>query len=336
MTDSDVNESLLGSARTSLERDFELEQELIAEHGLTPDGGQVSGSASMWVQMARIFMRNKLAIISVVFLFVMIAMCVIVPLFYASDYWQYAVSTTNGTCFANGNNLGLHGPDLHNLLGCTKGYDDFGLLFYAGRYSLSIGFLAAVVNMTLGVAWGIFAGFRGGKIDAGMMRIIDVFLSIPGLYLLILFITVYGQNLWAIVWVLGFTGWFGVSRLMRSEAQVLREREYVQASTSMGASRSRIMWKHILPNGASTMITAGTFAVGDAILALAALGFLGLGLVPPQFDWGSMIQQAVGYFDIGDWWTLWPVAIAFILVVLATNYIGDALRDSFDVRLQQR
>lgn len=336
MTDADVNESLLGSASTSLEHDIDFEKEIIAEHATTPDGGQVRGSESMFRQMLRTFMHNKLAVISLAFIVVLVVMCVIVPLFYSSSYWLSAPTYNNSSCFAGGSNLGMAGPSAANPLGCTTGYSDWGLMFYAGRYSLSIGFLAAVVNMTLGVAWGIFAGFRGGKIDAGMMRIIDVFLSIPGLYLLLLVIALYGRSLWALVWVLGFTGWFGVSRLMRSEAQVLREREYVQASTSMGATRTRIMWKHILPNGASTMITAATFAVGDAVLALATIGYLGLGLAPPQFDWGSMIQNGVNWFLVGDWWALWPVAVVFIVFVLSTNYIGDALRDAFDVRLTQR
>lgn len=335
MTDADVNESLLGSARTSVERDLELEQEILVEHGTAPDGGEVGGGSSMFSQMFRIFIRNKLAVISTVYILVLIVLCVVVPTFYSQSYWLNAPNQINSSCFA-GSNLGMAGPSLAHPLGCTTGLDDWGLLFYAGRYSLSIGFLAAAVNMTLGVGWGIFAGFRGGKIDAVMMRIIDVFLSIPGLYLLLLIITIYGESLWALVWVIGFTGWFGVSRLMRSEAQVLREREYVQASTSMGATRARIMWKHILPNGASTMITAGTFAVGDAVLTLSTLGYLGLGLKPPEFDWGTMIQNGVPWFEVGDWWSLWPVAAVFIIFVLSTNYIGDALRDAFDVRLTQR
>ena len=336
MTDADVNESLIGSARTSVESEMALEREILVEHETAPAGGQVSGGSSMFRQMFRVFIHNKLAVISAVYILILIVLCVIVPNFYSQGYWLNAPNELNSSCYAGGSNLGMAGPSLAHIFGCTQGIDNWGLLFYAGRYSLSIGMLAAAVNMTLGVGWGIFAGFRGGKIDAVMMRIIDVFLSIPGLYLLLLVITLYGESLWALVWVIGFTGWFGVSRLMRSEAQVLREREYVQASTSMGATRSRIMWKHILPNGASTMITAGTFAVGDAVLTLSTLGYLGLGLKPPEFDWGTMIQNGVSWFEIGDWWSLWPVAIVFILFVLSTNYIGDALRDAFDVRLTQR
>jgi len=123
---------------------------------------------------------------------------------------------------------------------------------------------------------------------------------------------------------------------MRAETQTLRERDYVQAAKSMGASQGRILWRHILPNAMSTMVTMSTFALGDGILVLAGIGYLGFGLTPPQFDWGSMIQNASGIFQLGYWWTLWPCAILFILFVLSTNYIGDALRDAFEVRLQER
>jgi peptide/nickel transport system permease protein len=315
-----------------------LSAEVAAEHGLGPTGGAVSDGGSMFRQMVRVFFQNKLAVISAIYILSLVIMCVVVPYFYASDYWTNAPIETMSSCWnaTAAGGLGNAAPSAHNLVGCTGGYDNFGLIFYAGRFSLAIGFLAAAVTMTVGVAYGIFAGFRGGKIDAIMMRIVDVFLAIPFLYLLLLIITIYGQSLWSLVFVIGFTGWFGVSRLMRSEAQVLREREYVQAASSMGATRRRIMWRHILPNGMSTMVTAGTFAVGDAVLALSALGFLGLGLRSPEFDWGTMIQAATQYFEEGYWWTLWPVAAVFILFVLATNYIGDAMRDAFEVRLQER
>jgi peptide/nickel transport system permease protein len=153
---------------------------------------------------------------------------------------------------------------------------------------------------------------------------------------LLLVITIYGSTLWSLVAVIGLTSWFGVARLMRSEAQILRDREFSQAARSMGATGRRVMWKHILPNSVSTMMTASTFAIGDAVIVLSTLGFLGLALLPPDYDWGTMIQNASNQFELGYWWTLWPVAIVFILFVLSTNYIGDALRDAFEVRLQER
>jgi len=307
-------------------------------HDAAPAGGEVSGHQSMIRQMARVFLQNKLAVASLIFIVVLIVMAVIVPLFTPSSYWSDYVINTTGSCWQGQpyGSLGNAQPSAHNILGCTGGLDNFSLLFYAARYSLAIGFLSAFITMTVGVAYGIFAGFRGGKIDTIMMRIIDVALSIPGLYLLILVVVLFGQTLTALTCVIGFTAWFGISRLMRSEAQVLREREYVQAATTMGSTKRRIMWRHILPNTMSVMVTAGTFALGDAVLALSSISYLGLGLKPPEFDWGSMIQNATTYFEQGYWWTLWPVGIILILFVLSTNYIGDALRDAFEVRLQER
>jgi peptide/nickel transport system permease protein len=304
----------------------------------TPEGGEVSGGGSIVRQMFRVYVQNKLAVISSIFVIVLLLLCIIVPFTYPTSYWTLAISDFTSTCF-NNTQAGLSGsaaPSAHHWLGCTTGYDNFGLLCYAGRFSLFIGIFAGLATIAVGTLYGILSGYRGGKIDATMMRVNDVFLSIPGLYLLLLVITIYGSNIWSLIFVIGFTSWFGVARLMRGEAQILRDREFSQASRSMGATGRRVMWSHVLPNSVSTMLTAATFAIGDAVIALSTLGFLGLALKPPDFDWGTMIQNATQQFELGYWWTLWPVAIVFILFVLSTNYIGDALRDAFEVRLQER
>lgn len=311
------------------------------EHLNAAEGGEVYGTGSITRQMLRVFLQNKLAVISTVYVVVLIAMCVIVPFFYSSGYWGNAPSQFNtNSCYFGAQTgpagLGNIPPDASHIFGCTTGLDNFGLLFYSGRYSLSIGILAGLVTIVFGTAYGIVAGYRGGAIDSVLMRINDVFLSIPGLYLLLLVITIYGASLWSLVAVIGFTSWFGVARLMRSEAQIQRDREFSQAARSMGATGRRVMWRHVLPNSISTMVTAATFSIGDAVIVLSTIGFLGLALQPPQYDWGTMIANAAGYFKEGYWWTLWPVAIVFILFVLSTNYIGDALRDAFEVRLQER
>jgi peptide/nickel transport system permease protein len=325
-------------AQTPVSPSGGLEAPFTPEHLEIPDGGAVTGGGSMTRQMARVFVQNKLAVISSIYIFVLVAMCVIVPFFFASDYWSTAGSSTTGTCFNNTNPgyLGSAAPSAQHILGCTTGIDNFGLLFYSGRFSLLIGLMAGIVTMVVGTAYGILSGYRGGKIDSALMRLNDVFLSIPGLYLLLLVITVYGSSLWSLIAVIGLTSWFGVARLMRSEAQILRDREFSQASRSMGATGRRVMWRHVLPNSVSTMMTAATFAIGDSVIVLSVLGFLGLALNPPDYDWGTMIQNASSQFELGYWWTLWPVAIVFILFVLSTNYIGDALRDAFEVRLQER
>jgi len=311
-----------------------------SEHGTLADGGEVRGSGSIFIQMFRVFMQNKLAVGACLYIFFVVMLCIVVPQLYPQHYWATAGADYGSSCYlpigSVTGNPGNAAPNAAHWLGCTGGFDNVGLLAYAGRFSLMIGLLSAFVTMTVGTAYGIVAGYRGGWLDSVLMRFDDVFLSIPVLYLLLLVITIYGQGLWSLIGVIGFTSWFGVARLMRSEAQLLRNREYAQAARSMGATGRRVMWRHVLPNAVSTMVTAGTFALGDAVLTLSALGFLGLGLRPPDYDWGTMIQSASSGFEQGWWWTLWPVAFIFILFVLSTNYIGDALRDSFEVRLQER
>jgi len=321
------------------EQPRELEEaEAAIEHGKLADGGDVGGGSSMSRQMLRVFLQNKLAVISAVFIVLLVLGCIIVPMFYPESYWSNASADFTSSCFDNtaAGNLGNAAPSAQHVLGCTTGYDNFALLFYSGRFSLAIGGLAGILTIVIGTFYGVIAGYRGGRTDSILMRVNDVFLSIPGLYLLLLVITIYGSTLTSLIAVIGLTSWFGVARLMRGEAQIQRDREFSQAARAMGATGRRVMWKHVLPNSVSTMMTAATFAIGDAVIVLSVIGFLGLALNPPDFDWGTMISQAVNYFELGYWWTLWPVAIVFILFVLSTNYIGDALRDAFEVRLQER
>lgn len=344
MTDTDKDVTLAdhapgGDIRYAAMEEEALPTEKAIEHGI-PSGGEVAGSGSIFRQMLRVYLQNKLAVIATAYVIILILLCIIVPLHYPRAYWSNANSMYNSTCYkgtpADAATLGSPGPSGAHLLGCTGGFDNIGLLFYAGRFSLAIGILAGFVTMVVGTLYGIVAGYKGGIVDSILMRLNDVFLSIPGLYLLLLVITIYGNNIWSLVGVVGFTGWFGVARLMRGEAQLQRDREFSQAARAMGATGWRVMRKHVLRNSVSTMVTAATFAVGDAVIVLSTIGFLGLALQQPDFDWGTMIQTASSQFEQGYWWTLWPVATVFILFVLSTNYIGDALRDAFEVRLQER
>jgi peptide/nickel transport system permease protein len=308
----------------------------------TPEGGEVAGSGSISRQMLRVFLQNRLAVIASCYVIALVLACIIVPLpvFFSRSYWSLANSNYLSTCYKGlpltAANFGSPAPSWGHPLGCTGGFDNVGLLFYSGRFSLAIGMLAGLVTMVVGTLYGVVAGYKGGLIDSILMRVNDVFLSIPGLYLLLLVLVIYGRSVSSLVIVIGFLGWFGVARLMRGEAQIQRDREFSQASRSMGATGWRVMRKHVLPNSVSTMVTAATFAVGDAVIALATIGFLGFALQQPDFDWGTLIQNASTQFEQGYWWTLWPVAVVFVLFVLSTNYIGDALRDAFEVRLQER
>jgi peptide/nickel transport system permease protein len=159
---------------------------------------------------------------------------------------------------------------------------------------------------------------------------------VPILYLLIVLAVIFSPSVKILVLVIGFTAWLVPARLVRGETLSLRVREFVQAVRVMGGGGGRIVLRHIIPNTIGTIIVNATFQVADAILLLAALGFIGLGVPSPQTDWGSMLSNGTSYALDGFWWEIYPAGAAIVLVVVAFNFVGDALRDAFEVRLQRR
>jgi peptide/nickel transport system permease protein len=218
----------------------------------------------------------------------------------------------------------------------SSGFDVLGRIAYGGEYSLSLGFLAGLITIVVGTVYGMISGFFGGIVDTALMRILDALLSIPYLFLLITLITIFSRSATFLILIIGFTGWWGNARIIRGDALLIRKLEYSQAATSMGAGRWHIIRRHVFPNSISNIVTVATFSVADAILFLSALGFLGLGIQAPQTDWGTMLQNGANLIPNGYWWEVYPLAAVFILVIVAINYIGDALRDAFEVRLLER
>ena len=219
----------------------------------------------------------------------------------------------------------------------ATGFDELGRIFYGGEYSLTLGFVAGFITIVVGTTYGMVSGFAGGITDTIMMRIIDAFLSIPYIFLLDLpLITIFNRSTVFLICMIGFTLWWGNARIIRGDALLIRHLEYSQAATAMGARKWHIIRRHVFPNSISNIVTVATFSVADAILFLSALGFLGLGIQAPQTDWGTMLQAGTQQIQNGFWWEIYPLALVFILVVVAINYIGDALRDAFEVRLLER
>jgi peptide/nickel transport system permease protein len=217
-----------------------------------------------------------------------------------------------------------------------EGYDELGRLMYGGSTSLTVGFAAAAIATVVGSLWGAISGFFGGFIDSLMMRIVDALLAIPTLFLLLFLVTIVTPSVPIMIFVLGLTAWLVPSRLVRGESLSLRVREYVQAVRVMGGGSWRSVLRHILPNVAGTVIVNATFQVADAILLVAYLGYLGLGIQPPATDWGNMLSQGTEYVYANYWWLIYPPGIAIIVVVVAVNFVGDGLRDAVEVRLQRR
>jgi peptide/nickel transport system permease protein len=200
------------------------------------------------------------------------------------------------------------------------------------RVSLAVAGLAVALSVTLGAGVGLVAGYLGGPVDAVLMRFVDGALAVPRLFLLLLVLAVPQRvPLAALILLIGTTGWFTTSRLVRAEVLRLREEAFVRAAEALGASRRRIIFRHLLVNTAGPLLVAATLGVGDVILLEAGLSFLGLGVQPPTPSWGGMILDARPLLEVAPWVGIFP-GIAITLTVLATNLVGDALRDAIDPR----
>jgi peptide/nickel transport system permease protein len=293
------------------------------ELGLTPTAKPRSLLRRGW----EVFAENKLALASLGLVLAIVGFCFIGPLIYRTD--QTHTNLANVLCH----------PSASHLLGCDNvGYDLLGRLMLAGQTSIEVGVAAAVVSVLFGTIYGALAGFIGGPLDTVMMRLVDAGLSIPYITVLIILSVIFHPNKGVIIFVIAAFYWLGVARLVRGETLTLRTREYVQAVKVIGGRRSRAILRHIVPNAIGTIIVQGTFAIADSILILAGLGFLGLGVQPPTTDWGSILSGGLQYLQSSQsyWWLIYPAGIAIILTCIAFNFIGDALRDAFETRLQRR
>jgi peptide/nickel transport system permease protein len=277
-----------------------------------------------WRRALTTFLENRVAVAGVGIVVVVTLFCFIGPLIYRTN--QVTVQL----------NLEFLPPGGKYPLGTDgSGYNVLGRLMLGGQSSLELGFAVSIATTVIGTLYGAIAGLVGGIIDAIMMRVVDTFLAIPGLVLLLILVNIFTPNLAMIIVVLSLLSWLGVARLVRGEVLTLRTREYVQAVKVMGGSKWRIVRRHLIPNAIGVIIVNATFTVADAILTLSALSFLGLGLPPPEADWGGMLSNGLNYLFDGDWWLVYPPAIILIITVVAFNLIGDAIRDSLDVRLQR-
>jgi len=210
--------------------------------------------------------------------------------------------------------------------------DIFARVVSGGRISLTVSALAVALAILLGALVGGVAGFHGGWIDGLLMRIVDGALAIPRLFLLLLLVAVWEQMpLGALVLVLGATGWFATSRIVRGEVLKLREAEFVMAARALGAGPGRIILRHLLPNVAGPLLVAATLGVGDVILLEAGLSFLGVGVRPPTPSWGGMILDGRALLTTAPWASIFP-GLAIVTTVLAVNLIGDAMRGALDPR----
>jgi ABC-type dipeptide/oligopeptide/nickel transport system permease subunit len=225
------------------------------------------------------------------------------------------------------------GPSMAHPLGTDPfARDVLSRALHAARVSLSVGGLAALVAVTLGAAWGALAGSASRRLDALMMRLVDVALGVPRLLLLLVIVALWGNlSPPALAAVVGAVSWFGTSRLVRAQVRAAQGRDFALAAVALGASRRRVLLRHVAPHALGTLAVAGSMIFGDVIALEAGLSYLGLGVRPPQASWGSMIMDGQSALLDAPWTAVVPIACV-VATVLAASTLGDALRDRFDPR----
>jgi peptide/nickel transport system permease protein len=223
-------------------------------------------------------------------------------------------------------------PSAVHLLGTDGlGRDELARLLTGGQITLSVGVVAALVAMVIGTVYGALSGYYGRWIDAILMRVVDVLMSIPTLFLLLFLASMFHGNLLTLMVVIGVTSWLGPARLVRGEVLTLKERLYVEAARSIGAGDRRIIFRHVVPNAIGTIITTTTFMVASAMLAETALSFLGIGVRAPTPSWGNLLSSAQSDIFAGAWWLILPPGFAILITVCAFNFLGDWLRESGEI-----
>jgi peptide/nickel transport system permease protein len=229
----------------------------------------------------------------------------------------------------------MPGGSAHALLGTDfQSRDVLSRLIFGARVSLIVGVTGTLVAGSIGTALGILAGYLGGWVDQVIMRVTDAWLALPGLVFAIFLATMVGPSMWNIVIILGLVFWTRYARVIRGEVLSLREREFVKLAEIAGASSFRVIMRHILPNVLNSTMVLASLTIGVVIIAEASLSFLGVGVPPPEPAWGSMLSDGRSMLMVGDWWlTVFP-GLGILLVVLATQLLGDWLRVRLDPQLR--
>jgi peptide/nickel transport system permease protein len=289
-------------------------------------------SRTLWGDAWRRLRRNKLALIALVWLLAVIIAAV------TSDLWVPRLlgdpATIDSTTAAA---TRLLGPSATHPLGTDDlGRDILGRLIIGARASLTVGVSAVSISVVIGLLLGALSGFYGGLTEAVIMRVTDVFLAFPYILFCVLILAMLPDNargIGPVILSIGLLGWPSFARLFRSSVLSVKQNDYVDAGRAVGASDSRLMFRHIMPNAIAPIIVYATMSIGGTILTEAALSFLGLGVQPPQISWGRMISDGRSYLISNPGLVFWP-GLAIILTVLAFTLLGDGLRDALDVKMK--
>jgi len=287
---------------------------------LSPGGEAAEHGTSLghdaWLRLR----QNKLAVFGGATLVIVALACLVGPLLSPYGYEETRLE------------LGASGPGLPHWLGTdVLGRDLLVRLLYGGRISLAVGFSATVVALTIGVLYGAVAGFFGGKLDAVMMRAVDILYSLPFTIFVILLMVFFGRNFILLFVAIGAVEWLTMARIVRGQVMSIKRMEFIEAAHALGFGRRRILFRHILPNVLGPIIVYTTLTIPSVMLLEAFLSFLGLGVQPPMSSWGVLIRDGAEKMEEFPWLLLFPGTV-FSLTLFSLNFLGDGLRDALDIR----
>ncbi len=269
------------------------------------------------------FRKNPLSVAGVVIITALASIAILAPV--VAPHSPTAINVYNV----------LSPPSLEHPLGTDElGRDVLSRMIWGSRVSLKVGFIAVGIAISIGTFLGAIAGYYGGRIDALLMRFVDIMLAFPTFFLILAVIAIVEPSISTIMIVIGLTGWMDVSRLVRAEFLTLKERDFISAAKAFGATDFRIIFRHIIPNALSPVFVAATFGIAGSILIESGLSFLGLGVQPPDPSWGNILTSGKDNITVAWWLSLFP-GMAILVTVLSYNLVGEGLRDAIDPRLWQ-
>ena len=281
---------------------------------------EAEDGSSLWQDAWLRLKKNRAAVAGGIVLITMVLLALLTPLIAPYGYE------------AQNLDLGASPPSAAHWLGTDIfGRDLLTQILYGGRISLAVGFIATAVALVIGVTWGAVAGYIGGRIDAAMMRFVDIMYALPFMIFIILLMVVFGRNILLLFLAIGAVEWLTMARIMRTQVQALRQQEFVEAAISLGLSPRSIIFKHIVPNAIGPIIVYTTLTIPSVMLLEAFLSFLGLGIQPPQTSWGLLISYGAETMEEYPWLLIFP-GLALTVTLFSLNFLGDGLRDALDVR----
>lgn len=284
------------------------------------DVAQAEQGTSLWRDAWLRLRRNRLAVLGLTVLLLFIFIAAVTPWIAPYDYAQQDLE------------LGAAPPSAAHWLGTDIfGRDLLTQIMFGGRISLAVGFIATAVALLIGVTWGAIAGYMGGRVDAVMMRLVDIIYALPFMIFIVLLMVVFGRNMLLLFLAIGAVEWLTMARIMRSQVQSLRQQEFVEAAISLGLPTAAIIRRHLIPNALGPIIVYTTLTIPSVMLLEAFLSFLGLGVQPPETSWGLLISYGAESMEEYPWLLLFP-GLALTLTLFSLNFLGDGLRDALDVR----